>query len=224
MQEQLKSLHQKSIQYENRVRSQSLESGTPSKSPRMNRANQTGSLPWEHRGNQSLGRAHSRHASSASSDVSSRDGCMTSPRISRRSSTDNLNTAGLTSRSGYSAATQGRRPSVGNLTGPMLSPSESSQSLRHPPGSVPSVSSQAFWRPGLSSDMHGSTQEITVLAKMVDEGLERGMTGASCIKALVSINFYHLSVGRSLRPSVRPSIRLSGCLSLSLSLSLSVSK
>ena len=63
--------------------------------------------------------------------------------------------------------------------------------LRHPSGSVQSISSQAFWRPGATSDlgssMHGSTQEITVVAKMVDDGTYGGgITGMNCIKALVS--------------------------------------
>jgi len=43
--------------------------------------------------------------------------------------------------------------------------------------------------------VHGSTQEITVVAKMIDDGTQgRGITGMNCIRALVSNRVFFSSV------------------------------
>lgn len=188
MQDQLKLLHQKSLQYEQqtRTRANSMQAPATPRSPGTPRRN------TQPASSQSGPRMHSRQASvGAGSDV-----CLTSPRISRRSSIDNLS---MTSQGrGSPSIPNGhvRRPS-GSMSGSVWTSSEGSPAmpLRHPSGSVQSISSQAFWRPGATSDlgssMHGSTQEITVVAKMVDDGTQGGgITGVNCIKALVSSILY----------------------------------
>ena len=195
MQDQLKLLHQKSVQFEQQSRSRANSLQGP--------ANQTRSPASVRRNTQPSGaRAHSRQASiGASSDVSAKDGYLTSPRISRRSSTDNLSIHSHGRASQPSPNGHVRRPS-GSMSGAVWSPSDSSSafSMRHPSGSVQSISSQAFWRPGATSDLGssthgGSSQEITVVAKMVDDGAEGGLTGINCLKALVSLLF-HLSLNK----------------------------
>ncbi|KAJ7393974.1 hypothetical protein OS493_003645 [Desmophyllum pertusum] len=184
MQDQLKMLHQKSLQYEQqaRTRANSLQGpGTQPRSPGTPRRNTQPSA------GQSGARMHSRQASvGASSDVSGKEGFLTSPRISRRSSTDNLSIHSHGRGSQSTPNGQVRRPSI---TGTVWASPDGSPALRHPSGSVQSISSQAFWRPGATSDlgssMHGSTQEITVVAKMVDDGTQSGgITGVNCIRAL----------------------------------------
>lgn len=134
---------------------------------------------------------HSRQASlGASSDVSGKEGFLTSPRISRRSSTDNLSMHSHGRGSQPTPNGQVRRPSISEGVW-ATSDGSPARPLRHPSGSVQSISSQAFWRPGATSDlgssMHGSSQEITVVAKMVDDGAQSpAITGVNCIKALVS--------------------------------------
>lgn len=188
MQEQLKVLHQKSLQYEQqaRTRANSLQSqATQPRSPSTPRRNTQPSS------SQTAPRMHTRQASlGGSSDVSGKEGYLTSPRISRRSSTDNLSIHSHGRGSPSTPNGQVRRPSI---SGAVWASSDGSPAvaLRHPSGSVQSISSQAFWRPGATSDLgsstHGSSQEITVLAKMVDDGTHSGgITGVNCIKALVS--------------------------------------
>lgn len=188
MQDQLKLLHQKSLQYEQqaRTRTNSLQSqGTQPRSPSTPRRNTQPSS------GQSGPRMHSRQASlGASSDVSGKEGFLTSPRISRRSSTDSLSMHSHGRGSQPTPNGQVRRPSISEGVW-ATSDGSPARPLRHPSGSVQSISSQAFWRPGATSDlgssMHGS-QEITVVAKMVDDGTQSpAITGVNCIKALVSI-------------------------------------
>ena len=188
MQDQLKLLHQKSLQYEQqaRTRTNSLQSqGTQPRSPSTPRRNTQPSS------GQSGPRMHSRQASlGASSDVSGKEGFLTSPRISRRSSTDNLSIHSHGRSSQPTPNGQVRRPSISEAVW-ATSDGSPARPLRHPSGSVQSISSQAFWRPGATSDlgssMHGSSQEITVVAKMVDDGTQSpAITGVNCIKALVS--------------------------------------
>ena len=190
MQDQLKMLHQKSLQYEQQARSRanSLQGpGTQPRSPGTPRRNTQPSA------GQSGARMHNRQASiGASSDVSGKEGFLTSPRISRRSSTDNLSIHSHGRGSQSTPNGQVRRPSI---TGTVWASPDGSPALRHPSGSVQSISSQAFWRPGATSDlgssMHGSTQEITVVAKRVDNGTQSGgITGVNCIRALVSTGYF----------------------------------
>ncbi|XP_020608535.1 colorectal mutant cancer protein-like isoform X3 [Orbicella faveolata] len=185
MQDQLKLLHQKSLQYEQqaRTRTNSLQSqGTQPRSPSTPRRNTQPSS------GQSGPRMHSRQASlGASSDVSGKEGFLTSPRISRRSSTDSLSMHSHGRGSQPTPNGQVRRPSISEGVW-ATSDGSPARPLRHPSGSVQSISSQAFWRPGATSDlgssMHGS-QEITVVAKMVDDGTQSpAITGVNCIKAL----------------------------------------
>lgn len=178
MQDQLKMLHQKSLQHEQqqaRARANSMQPPATPRSPSTPRRNtQPGS-------GQLGSRMHSRQAS-LGSDVSG----MTSPRISRRSSIDSLS---MTSQSrGSHSIPNGhvRRPSGSTWPSSDVSPGSP---LRHPSSSVQSITSHAFWRPGATSDlgssMHGSSQEITVMAKMVEDGTQGGCTtGVNCIRAL----------------------------------------
>ena len=196
MQDQLKLLHQKSLQYEQqaRTRANSLQGpGTQPRSPGTPRRN-TQPAPG-----QSGARMHSRQASvGASSDVSAKEAFLTSPRILRRSSTDNLSIHSHGRSSQSTPNGQVRRPSISGAVWASADGS-SPMPLRHPSGSVQSISSQAFWRPGATSDlgssMHGSTQEITVVAKMVDDGTySGGITGVNCIRALVSTKHFSYTV------------------------------
>lgn len=183
MQDQLKLLHQKSLQYEQqaRTRANSMQPPATPRSPSTPRRNTQPSS------GQSGARIHTRQASmGAVSDTSG----LTSPRISRRSSIDSLSMASQGRGSQSMPNGHVRRPS-GSMSGSVWSPSDGSPALRHQSGSVQSISSQAFWRPGATSDlgssMHGSTQEITVMAKVVDDGTRSGgISGMNCIKALVS--------------------------------------
>lgn len=182
MQDQLKLLHQKSLQYEQqqaRTRANSMQPPATPRSPNTPRRN------TQPASSQSGARLHTRQAS-LGSDISG----ITSPRISRRSSIDNLSMTSQQARSVPNGHV--RRPS-GSMSGSVWASSDGSPAtpLRHPSGSVQSISSQAFWRPGATSDLgsstHGSTQEITVVAKMVDDGTKGGgITGVDCIRALVS--------------------------------------
>ena len=186
MQDQLKLLHQKSLQYEQQQQQQARTRANTMQGPVTPRSPNSPSRNTQPTNSQSGVRIHNRQASMGS------DMALTSPRISRRSSIDNLsmNSQGRGSQSILNGHV--RRPS-GSMPGSVWASSDGSpaQPLRHPSGSVQSISSQAFWRPGATSDlgssMHGSTQEITVLAKMVDDGTQGvGITGVNCIKALVS--------------------------------------
>ena len=188
MQDQLKLLHQKSLQYEQqaRTRANSMQAPATPRSPSTPRRNTQPSS------SQSAVRVHSRQASmGGSSDVSGKEGYLTSPRISRRSSIDNLSMTSQGRNSQSMPNGHARRPS-GSGSAWTASDGSSAVPLRHPSGSVQSISSQAFWRPGATSDlgssMHGSTQEITVVAKMVEEGTQAGGNiGLNCIRALVSV-------------------------------------
>lgn len=186
MQDQLKLLHQKSLQYEQQVRTRANSMQGSSSQPRSPSTPRRNTQPSS---SQSGVRTHTRQASvGAASDISSKEGFLTSPRISRRSSTDNLSTHSHGRSSQSIPNGQVRRPSISGAVWASADGS-SPMPLRHPSGSVQSISSQAFWRPGATSDlgssMHGSTQEITVVAKMVDDGTYGGgITGMNCIKAL----------------------------------------
>ena len=181
MQEQLKVLHQKSLQYEQqqaRTRANSMQVPATPRSPTTPRRN------TQPASSLSGARMHSRQAS-LGSDISG----MTSPRISRRSSIDSLSMTSQ-NRGGSHSLPNGhvRRPSGSTWASSDGSPATP---LRHPSGSAQSITSHAFWRPGATSDLgssvHGSSQEITVMAKMVDDGTQgAGITGVNCIRALVS--------------------------------------
>lgn len=186
MQDHLKALHQKTISYEtaSRGRSSSFHEHPGSRSPRQQRANPQGSRSFPRPSNYS----------SAASDVSSRDGYLAaSPRIARRSSTENLN-ASLISKSPSTPrravtlpGNYSRRSSAGSTGGPNWNPESPTMTPR---GSVQSIaSSQVFWKGANTSDLgssHGSTQEITVMARPVEEGTEPRMSGDQCIRSLVS--------------------------------------
>lgn len=192
MQEHLKALHQKTINYETRSRSSSFhEPG--SKSPRQPRANppQPGDPRGPHTGSRSFPRQMSH--SSAASDVSSRDGFLASPRTARRSSIENLNNSMSKSRSPSTPrrsvtlpGNYGRRSSGGSMSGHGLPDSPTIT----PRGSVQSISSsQSFWRGAGTSDLgssQGSSQEITVIARPVDDAMETRTSGDHCIRSLVS--------------------------------------
>lgn len=186
MQDQLKLLHQKSLQYEQQARTRANSMQGPGSQPRSPSTPRRNTQPSS---GQSGTRTHTRQASvGAASDISAKEGFLTSPRISRRSSTDNLSIHSHGRSSQSTPNGQVRRPSISGAVWASADGS-SPMPLRHPSGSVQSISSQAFWRPGATSDlgssMHGSTQEITVVAKMVDDGTySGGITGMSCIKAL----------------------------------------
>lgn len=179
MQEQLKVLHQKSLQYEQqqaRTRANSMQVPATPRSPTTPRRN------TQPASSLSGARMHSRQAS-LGSDISG----MTSPRISRRSSIDSLSMTSQ-NRGGSHSLPNGhvRRPSGSTWASSDGSPATP---LRHPSGSAQSITSHAFWRPGATSDLgssvHGSSQEITVMAKMVDDGTQgAGITGVNCIRAL----------------------------------------
>ncbi|KAK3710668.1 hypothetical protein QZH41_011012 [Actinostola sp. cb2023] len=196
MQDHLKALHQKTISYEScRTRSSSFHEPSGPRSPRQQRANPPmGVSPMDPRGPHSGSRSFPRPSnySSAASDVSSRDGFLaaSSPRTARRSSTENLN-ASMSSRSPSTPrrsvtmpGNYGRRSSGGS-GGPTWNPENPTMAPR---GSVQSVaSSQMFWKGAATSDLgssHGSTQEITVMARPVDEGTETRMSGDQCIRSL----------------------------------------
>jgi len=186
MQEHLKALHQKTISYEtaSRARSASFHEHPGSRSPRQQRANNP-------QGSRSFPRPS--NCSSAASDISSRDGFLAaSPRIARRSSTENLN-ASLSSKSPSTPrravtlpGNYSRRSSAGS-TGPVWNPESPTITPR---GSIQSISSgPMLWKGAGTSDLgssHGSTQEITVMASRVDEGTESRMSGDQCIRSLVS--------------------------------------
>ena len=150
MQDQLKLLHQKSLQYEQqaRTRANSVQGpGTQPRSPGTPRRN-TQPAPG-----QSGARMHSRQASvGARSDVSAKEAFLTSPRISRRSSTDNLSIHSHGRSSQSTPNGQVRRPSISGAVWASADGS-SPMPLRHPSGSVQSISSQAFWRPGATSHL-----------------------------------------------------------------------
>ena len=92
MQDQVKALHHKSLAYENRQRAHSVNEfnqSNPSKSPRTPRADMVrsntsppGAAPWEHRRSKS-------GTFGNKGELSSREN-LVSPRISRRSSSENL--------------------------------------------------------------------------------------------------------------------------------------
>ena len=190
MQDQLKLLHQKSLQYEQqqaRTRANSMQAPATPRSPSTPRRNTQPSS-----NSHSAVRMLSRQASmSGVSDGSPKDNSyLTSPRIARRSSIDNLSMSSQGRNSQSMPNGHVRRPSG---SGSVWTASDGSPAFpsRHASGSVQSISSQAFWRPGATSDLgssvHGSTQEITVVAKMIDDGTQgRGITGMNCIRALVS--------------------------------------
>ena len=160
---------------------------------------------------------HSRQASlGASSDISGKEGFLTSPRISRRSSTDNLSMHSHGRGSQPTPSGQVRRPSISEGVW-ATSDGSPARPLRHPSGSVQSISSQAFWRPGATSDlgssMHGSSQEITVVAKMVDDGTQSpAITGVNCIKALVSTTGIFASSNEGRAFEISCEIRVKTCL------------
>lgn len=194
MQDQLKLLHQKSLQYEQqqaRTRANSMQAPATPRSPSTPRRNTQPSS-----NSHSAVRVLSRQASmSGVSDGSPKDNSyLTSPRIARRSSIDNLSMSSQGRNSQSMPNGHVRRPSG---SGSVWTTSDGSPAFpsRHASGSVQSISSQAFWRPGATSDLgssvHGSTQEITVVAKMIDDGTQgRGITGMNCIRALVSNPFF----------------------------------
>ena len=187
MQDQLKLLHQKSVQYEQQQQQQARARTNSMQGPATPRSPNSPNRNTQQMNSQPGVRIHNRQGS-IGSDMSN----LTSPRIARRASIDNLsmNSQGRGSQSIPNGHV--RRPS-GSMSGIVWASSDGSpaQPLRHPSGSVQSISSQAFWRPGATSDLgsstHGSTQEITVLAKVVDDGSQGvGITGVNCIRALVS--------------------------------------
>ncbi|XP_032228543.1 colorectal mutant cancer protein isoform X2 [Nematostella vectensis] len=195
MQEHLKALHQKTIQYETtRQRASSLHEHSPQggRSPRLPRSNPPSTSVTQGWADP-RGRPMPRQSgyNSAASDVSSRDGHM-SPRMARRSSAENVNAVPSRSPSTprrsvtLPAGHYGRRSSAGSNSAPW---SDASTPRNPATSSTQSIASQVFWR-GMqgTSDLgssHGSSQEITVMARPVEaECPDARSSGEQCIRTL----------------------------------------